>query len=179
LNWDIVDAMFTVKELMLSPAGTVAEPPVVADAEVEADAEAEAEGDVVGVVVAGELDDEQPAAVRATSAAAIPTQPSRPRPRAARSPCEWEDRPPSVLKPSPIPNIPSLERARMSRCGTPYSSRIPSTRKHAPRPDLGVHRGGRGQLAQPGTLISPTRNTTVYFAQSLVPTAGGYETRSV
>src|SRR5271163_846052 len=26
LNWDIVDAMFTVKELMLSPAGTAAEP---------------------------------------------------------------------------------------------------------------------------------------------------------
>src|SRR6202044_1342904 len=34
LNWDIVEAMFTVKELMLSPAGTVAEPLDVADGEV-------------------------------------------------------------------------------------------------------------------------------------------------
>src|SRR5215472_6948775 len=71
LNWDIVDAMSTVKELMLSPDGIV---PLAAG-----------EADVAGADVAGadeldeldELDeDEQPAAAKATTAAAA-TQPSR------------------------------------------------------------------------------------------------------
>jgi hypothetical protein len=120
LNWDIVDAMFTVNELMLSPDGTVAEP--LDDADVLALAEVDAldEVDVLGVVVEDELDDEQPAAARvATTTAVSPTQPSRRTPPGVRSPCEWEDRPPSLLLPSLIPNIPSLERARVSRCGTP------------------------------------------------------------
>jgi hypothetical protein len=61
LNWDIVDAMSTVKELMLSPDGTVAEPPVAGlDEAAAADA---------GAVVVDE-DDEQPAATMATAAAA-------------------------------------------------------------------------------------------------------------
>ena len=43
-----------------------------------------------------------------------------------------------------------------------------------------ITRSVLGQLAQPGTMISPTRNTTVYFAHSLEPAAGGRrETRSV
>jgi hypothetical protein len=39
---------------------------------------------------------------------------------------------------------------------------------------------GPGELAQPGTMISPMRNTTVYLAHSLARAAGGMcETRSV
>src|SRR5271163_5013670 len=57
LSWDIVDAMSTVKELMLSPDGTVAEPPVAGlDEAAAVDA---------GAVVVDE-DDEQPAATMAT-----------------------------------------------------------------------------------------------------------------
>src|SRR6266567_355677 len=52
LNWDIVDVMSTVKELMPSPAGTVAEPDV---AGLDEDDD---EGD-------DDEDDEQPAAIRA------------------------------------------------------------------------------------------------------------------
>jgi hypothetical protein len=72
LNWDIVDAMSTVKELMLRFAGTAAVP-LVAGAD---------EDDVAGADVAGadELDvlveDEQPAAAKATTPAAA-TQRSR------------------------------------------------------------------------------------------------------
>jgi hypothetical protein len=103
VNWDIVDAMSTVKELMPSPVGTVAEPLDVADDEV-------AGVDEDGVVVGDEVvDDEQPAAAReAASAAVSPTQPSRRTPRDVRLPCEREDRPPLLLIPSPIPNFPSL-----------------------------------------------------------------------
>jgi hypothetical protein len=86
LNWDIVEAMFTVKELMLSPAGTVAEPLDVADGEV-AGADVDAEVDVDGVVEDVELDDEQPAAASETSAAVSPTQPSERTPRDVRFPC--------------------------------------------------------------------------------------------
>jgi hypothetical protein len=79
--------MLTVKEPMLSPAGTDAEPELadpVADEVAELD---ELE----------ELDeDEQPAAVRARTAAAA-TQPSRGKRRNLPSPCEREPRPPSLL----------------------------------------------------------------------------------
>jgi hypothetical protein len=119
LNWSIVDAMSTVKELMLSPAGTVAEP-------LDAGVDELAEVDVDGVLEDDELlDDEHPAAAKETSAAVSPTHPSPRTPRDLRLPCEWEDRPPSVLKPSPIPNIPSLERARMARCGDTIQHRCP------------------------------------------------------
>jgi hypothetical protein len=68
LNWDIVEEMLTVNELMLSPDGTVAEP---LDAAGEDDV---AEADVVGVDELDELDelgeDEQPAAAKATIATA-------------------------------------------------------------------------------------------------------------
>ena len=79
--------------------------------EVGAAAELVAAGalDVAGaVVVLDELDDEQPAAVRAATAAVSPTKPTRRKPRNVRSPCDWEDRPPLVLIPSPIPISPSL-----------------------------------------------------------------------
>jgi hypothetical protein len=74
LNWDIVDAMSTVKELMLSPAGTAAE---LLDAEVD-----EVGGvEEVDVVVDDELEDEQPAIARLAATAAVnPTQPSRRKP---------------------------------------------------------------------------------------------------
>ena len=80
LNWDIVDAMFTVKELMLSPAGTVAEP-VDDEADVLAEEPTTPTRSTSRRVEDDELDDEQPAAVRATSAAVSPTQPSRRKPR--------------------------------------------------------------------------------------------------
>ena len=76
LNWDIVDAMSTVKELMLSPAGTVAEPLVAGLDEVPAlDEDA---GVAAGAVVVDE-DDEQPAATMAVTAATA-TKPNRGRP---------------------------------------------------------------------------------------------------
>jgi hypothetical protein len=125
--------MSTVKELMLSPAGTAAEP-VDAEVDVLGEDAAEVAGVEDGALVDDELDDEQPAAVRAASATATPATPTRRKPRDLRLPCEWEDPPPPVLIPSPIPNFPSLERARMSRCGTPYSSCVPTKRKHASQP---------------------------------------------
>jgi hypothetical protein len=63
LNWDIVDAMSTVKELMLSPDGTVAEP-------LEAGLDEVAAGDAEAGGVVVDEDDEQPAATMATTAAA-------------------------------------------------------------------------------------------------------------
>jgi hypothetical protein len=104
VNWDIVEPMSTVKELMLSPAGTVLE---LVDVEGDALGEvamldvADALG-VVGALVV-ELDDEHPAAVRATTAAATPTAPSRLKRRTVRSSCECDDRPPPILLSSPIP----------------------------------------------------------------------------
>jgi hypothetical protein len=90
LNWDIVGAMFTVKELMLT-GGTVVEPLDVADAE------------PAGVDELDELDElEQPAAIRARTAAAA-TQPTRGKRRNLPSPCERESRLPSLLLPSAIP----------------------------------------------------------------------------
>jgi hypothetical protein len=85
LNCDIVDAMSTVKESTLSPAGTEAEPPAAADEAGAADDEAGA---------ADELDDEldelQPAATRATTAAPIATVPRRRTRRSVPSPCRPE-----------------------------------------------------------------------------------------
>jgi len=87
LNCDIVDAMSTVKESTLSPAGTEAEPPAAADDEAGAAADDEAGA-------ADELDDEldelQPAATRATTAAPIATVPRRRTRRSAPSPCRPE-----------------------------------------------------------------------------------------
>jgi hypothetical protein len=79
--------MLTVKESMFT-AGTVAEP--VADDEAG------------GVDVLDEDEDEQPAAIRARTAAAA-TQPSRGKRRNLPSPCGRESRPPSLLSPSVIP----------------------------------------------------------------------------
>jgi hypothetical protein len=70
LNWDIVDEMSTVKELMLSPDGTVAEPLVAGLDEVPALGEDAADAEVV------DEDDEQPAATMAATAATA-TQPNR------------------------------------------------------------------------------------------------------
>jgi len=74
-------------------AGTVAEP--VADDEAG------------GVDVLDEDEDEQPAAIRARTAAAA-TQPSRGKRRNLASPCGRESRPPSLLSPSVIPITLSL-----------------------------------------------------------------------
>jgi hypothetical protein len=67
LNWDIVDVMSTVKELMPSPAGTVAEADVDGGADVDDGADEDGGADE---------DDEQPAAIRAATAATA-TQPNR------------------------------------------------------------------------------------------------------
>src|SRR5271169_1284361 len=86
LNMDIVGAMLTVKELMLT-GGTVAEP-------------VDEAGEDAGADELDELDeDEQPAAARAR-AAATATQPSRGKRRNVPSPCERESRPPLFLSPS-------------------------------------------------------------------------------
>jgi hypothetical protein len=87
LNWDIVDAMSTVKELMLSPDGIVLEPlEVVVDDDDDDD------------------DDEQPADARATTASV--TNPTLRKRRNAPAPCEWECGPRSLLLSSPIPHTP-------------------------------------------------------------------------
>jgi hypothetical protein len=94
LNWDIVDAMSTVKELMLSPAGTVAElvagldevPPLAEDA------------GAVGV----DEDDEQPATTMA-AAAATATKPNFGRGLNVPWPCERERHPPCPLLRRSIP----------------------------------------------------------------------------
>jgi hypothetical protein len=101
LNWDIVDAMSTVKELMLSPAGTVAEPLVAGLDEVPALEDA-AGAEVVedgGVV---DEDDEQPAATRAAHAA-IATQPNLDSGLNVPWPCERECHPPCPLVRRSIP----------------------------------------------------------------------------
>jgi hypothetical protein len=89
LSWDIVDAMSTVKELMLSPEGTVAEPLVAGLDEVPA--LTEAAGDAGGVEVVDE--DEQPAATMATAAAAT-TQVNLGSGLNVPWPCERECHPP-------------------------------------------------------------------------------------
>jgi hypothetical protein len=83
LNCDIVDAMSTVKESTLSPDGTEAEPPAAADEAADDEAGAAAELD-------DELDELQPAATRATTAAPIATVPRRRTRRSVPSPCRPE-----------------------------------------------------------------------------------------
>src|SRR5580658_6544217 len=73
LNWDIVDAMSTVKELMLSPDGIVFEP--------------------LAVVVDDEDDEDEEQAAAVMAMTARPTQPPRRKRRNVTSPCEWEGRP--------------------------------------------------------------------------------------
>ena len=70
LSWDIVDAMLTVKELMLSPDGTVPLPRPTRTPRSTRPAWTTAGAEAV------EDDDEQPAATRAVTAAAA-TQPNR------------------------------------------------------------------------------------------------------
>jgi hypothetical protein len=84
LSWDIVDAMSTVKELMLNPEGTVAEPLAAVADEVAA-------GDAGAVLV--DEDDEQPAATMATAAAAT-TQVNLGSGLNVPWPCERECHPP-------------------------------------------------------------------------------------
>jgi hypothetical protein len=81
----MVDAMSTVKELMLSPEGTVAEP-------LEAGLDEVAAADA-GAVVDEDEDDEQPAATMATTAATA-TRPSLGRDLDVPWPCERECHPP-------------------------------------------------------------------------------------
>jgi hypothetical protein len=100
LNWDIVDEMSTEKELMLSPDGTVAEP---------LDAGADEAGAAPDELAAGaaafdEVDELQAAAARATTAAAIATDPDRRKRRNVAPPCRPECGPLfSGLLPSLIP----------------------------------------------------------------------------
>jgi hypothetical protein len=82
--------MSTVKELMLSPEGTVAEP-LAAGADEVAAADAGAVVDAGGVVV--DEDDEQPAATMATTAATA-TKPSLGRDLDVPWLCERECHPP-------------------------------------------------------------------------------------
>src|SRR6516162_4863408 len=117
LNIDIVGAMLTVKESMLTD-GTVVEP-LAGD---EAAEVAEAAG-------ADELDElhelHQPAAIRARVAARA-TQPSRGKRRNVPSPCGREPRPPSLLLPSVIPHTLSLNAGNKSTRDTIHN-RGPST----------------------------------------------------
>src|SRR5215469_1807906 len=87
LSLDNVDAMSTVKEPVLSPAGIALEP--------------------LGAVVdeVDELDDPQPAAARPRTAA-TPTQPTARERRNMPWLCERVCRPPSLLLPSRIPQAP-------------------------------------------------------------------------
>jgi hypothetical protein len=89
LSWDIVDPMLTVKELMLSPDGTDAEP---LDELAEPDEVAEVD----------ELDepDELHAAAVSARTAARPARPARQKERELQAPAD--------LLPTLNPHIPSL-----------------------------------------------------------------------
>jgi hypothetical protein len=95
LNWDIVDEMSTVKELMLSPDGTAAEPLPAAADELPA---AVGEPDELD-----ELDELQAAADSVTTAAVIATDAGRRKRRNVPSPCRPECGFLSDLLPSLIP----------------------------------------------------------------------------
>src|SRR5215472_6990536 len=138
LNLDIVDAMSTVKELMLSPAGTVFEPLLVD-----------------GVV--DEPDDPQPAAARPRTAAR-PTQPTRRERRDVPWPCGRVRRPPSRLLPSRILRTPF---ARTHPCrGTLCSTRVPSQRMldRMKLDTKGRKSRQRGAAARPAAPSAPTRD---------------------
>src|SRR6516162_1973739 len=114
LNRDIVGAMLTVKELMLTN-GTVVAP--LADAE---------DDEAAGAEELDELDeDEQPAATTARAAARA-TQPSRGKRRNLPSPCEREYRPPPLLLPSIIPYALSLNAPNKSTWDTTIHNRAPA-----------------------------------------------------
>jgi hypothetical protein len=110
LSVDIVDAMSTVKELTLSPEGTV---PLVAGLD-EVPALDEAAGDAG--VVAVDVDDEHPAATIAAAAAAA-TRPSRDMDLNGPWPCDGEGRPPRPLLPSCIPD--PFRHNALARSDTP------------------------------------------------------------
>jgi len=80
--------MSTVKESTLSPVGTEAEPPAAADD--EAGAAAADEAGAAADELDDELDELQPAATRATTAAPIATVPRRRTRRSVPSPCRPE-----------------------------------------------------------------------------------------
>jgi hypothetical protein len=100
LNWDIVDAMSTVNELMLNPEGTVAEPLVAGLDEVPALAEDAGVDEGAEVV---DEDDEQPAATMAVIAATA-TQPNLGTDLKLLWPCERECHPPCPLLRRSIPD---------------------------------------------------------------------------
>jgi len=103
LSWDIVDAMSVVKELTPSPDGTVAEPLVAGLDEVPALAEAAADAEVGADAEVVEVDDEQPAAIRAATAATA-SQPNLGSGLNVPWPCEREcHHPPCPLLPRSIP----------------------------------------------------------------------------
>jgi hypothetical protein len=106
LNWAIVDAMSTVKELMLSPEGTVAEPLVAGLDEVpaltDAAGAAVVDEDAGGAEVVDE-DDEQPAATMAVITATA-TKPNLGRDLCVPWPCERECHPPCPLLRRSIPD---------------------------------------------------------------------------
>jgi hypothetical protein len=100
LNWDIVDAMSTVKEPMLSPAGTVAEPLVAGLDEVPPLTEAAGDAGADEVV---DEDEEQPAATMAVITATA-TKPNFGRDLNVPWPCERECHPPCPLLRRSIPD---------------------------------------------------------------------------
>jgi hypothetical protein len=102
LSWDIVDAMSVVKELVLSPAGIVAEPLVAGLDEVPALAEDAADAEVDEGAEVVDEDDEQPAATMAATAATA-TQPNLGRGLNVPWPCERECHPPCPLVRRSIP----------------------------------------------------------------------------
>src|SRR5215467_191933 len=115
LSLDIVDAMSTLKELVLSPAGIVFAPL-----------------DVDGVV--DEADDPQPAAARPRTAATA-TQPTRRERRHVPRPCERVCRSPSLPLPSRILRTPFARthpyestRDTIQHTCPIYSTRVPSHR---------------------------------------------------
>jgi len=97
--------MSTVKELMLSPDGTVAEPPPLdAGADEAPAADDELAGAAGAVDELDEVDELQAAAARATTVATIATDPGRRKRRNVPSPCRPECGPLfSGLLPSLIP----------------------------------------------------------------------------
>jgi hypothetical protein len=101
LSWDIVDAMSTVKELMLSPEGTVAELVVAGLDELPA-LDAGADEDAGGAEVV-DGDEEQPATTMAATAATA-TQPNFGRDLSVPWPCERECHPPCPLLRRSIPD---------------------------------------------------------------------------
>jgi hypothetical protein len=102
LSWDIVEAMSTVNELMLSPEGTVAELVVAGLVAADDDGAAGVDEDAGGAEVVDE-DDEQPAATMAVTAATV-TRPNLGRDLYLPWPCERECHPPCSLLRRSIPD---------------------------------------------------------------------------